>query len=290
MFKTIKKIEKFIKNNKYSLRSLVNLFFDLNASGNTSNVLSSELITRLKENYTLLTPFLVILILKAGSTNRINLKNHDFYLMEIAIRRYEMSPTEFDLNQKCIIFKSISKLDLNFVNEKKFFPQALISLNYELQTMLHNLAENNILNILSAFISLPANFNYDLLTNLHEVIISTLEENNLNINSHFLLKYLEVFNQIRKIKKWEVKKMEPLTKELANRLEFDVFLSKPTNIRKIIDLYFHVESDLILNKLKEKLLTLTKELENHLVIIEYLAFHRVNISMFLDEVHFSIKN
>jgi hypothetical protein len=247
-------------------------------------ILTNEIASRLKETTSTLTPFLLVLLLKAASTNKINLKIQDFYIIEVVIRKFEANPAEYDLNQKAMLFKFIAKLDLNFANEKALFPSALLILSEELQEKMLDLAENHILNIISAFNSLPSQFNYDLLNSVHEMIASTLEKNNDNINSLFLLKYVEIFNLIRKNKKWDLSRLDIFTIELAKRLGNDSFLEKPQNLKKIIDIYFNIESDIILKKMKEIIPRFMQQQENCFMLLEYLAQHNEDISEFLTEV------
>ena len=284
IFKFLKQIENLVVEQKFSFRNLISLYYDLNVSSMSFFAITKELVNKIKENNNLLTPFQVCFILKACSSNKFNLKSIDIFLVELAVRRFEVSSSEYDLNQKCLVFRYLASLELQFGNEKNLFPLALLMISTELQKKLQDLAENNILNIVAGFTYLPPEFNFELMHKVNEIITATIQKSNNNIDSIFMLKYLEFFNEIRLNKKWDLKRMEIFTIELANRLQNETTLWKPNFLQKIINIYFNIQSEIIVSRIKEILNKVLNENENCFFVLDFLAQHQVNISIYLDQV------
>lgn len=269
---------------EYPFRHLVNLYFDFSVCFLQFNTLAAEILKRIKENNDNFTPFQVALILQGATVNKFNLKNNDIVLVNRALRHFEDHPTEFDLNQKCLIFQSVASLDLFFMNQRNLFPLGLLMINSELMEKLHELVENNIINILKAFVHLPLKFSLDLLTALHELLCTTLEKNSNTIQTTFLIKYLDYYAMIAKKRKWEIKRIDLFTKELVARMEYENILNQPQYLGKVLRIYYHFKSEEFINKVKEQLRTIIKTQENCFLNLEFLAHYNVDIEEFLDEV------
>lgn len=268
---------------------MISIYCDINLASWGSSILVNELSYQIKANINILTPISTILILKAATSNKINLNKMDYFLIDSALRRYDQSPSEFDLNQKCMIFQFVAALDLVYMNEKQFFTQTLIIINNELKEQMKDLAENNIINIVRAFVLLPREFDFDLMIFVHEIMITTLQTNPNNINTKFLLKYLISTSLFQKSRKIDMKD-DIFAKEILTRLDTDSYLLKHQSLKLVMTIYSGSKKFEIFDKIAEKLDTLIDVQDNCFMIIEFLAINNYNIERFLNKVSFSFNS
>lgn len=160
---------------------------------------------------------------------------------------------EFDTDQKCVIFKYLSALEMNFNPPRYRIPLVLYTLRTHLKDKLDQLSETSVVNILLAYKSLPREFPIDLLEEIKEMVIVTVQHNSANIKSFFLLDFIEVLQQIRR-RRLDETKSQTLADEIANRLPNDDFLSKPRNLERIVNVYERgVRSELLVKTIYGRL-------------------------------------
>lgn len=282
MIKVQKKMEDLFP--QYSFRNLINLYYDFSLCYLQFNGLGSEIMSRIRQNKDTFTPFQAVMILKAANTNKFNLKNYDHQIISRVVSYFEISNAEFDVNQKCIIFQAIASLDLFYLGEKKLFPISLFLIHDEMLQKINELAENNVINILKAYIFLPPSFSKDLINALHESMMSTLEKNSGAVNTSFLLKYLEIFVQINRQSKLDIKIMEVLTKEIVARMKNEDILSKPQILGRILKIYFNFKNEEIIQITQQHLREIINKEDNCFLNLEFLAQHKCDIEEFLDIV------
>ena len=282
MIKVQRKMEDFLP--QYSFRHLISLYFDFSLCYLQFNSLGSEIMSRIRQNKDTFTPFQAVMILKAATTNKYNLKNYDQQIISRAVSYFEEFHSEFDLNQKCIIFQTIASLDMYYLGEKKLFPIALFIIHDEMLQKINELAENNVINLLKAYILLPPRFSKDLLSALHESMYNTLEKNSGAVNTTFLLKYMEIFVQINRQSKLDIKIMGLMTKEIVARMKNEDILNKPQILGRIMKIYFNFKNEEIIQIIQQHLREIIHKQDNCFLNLEFLAQHKCDIEEFLDTV------
>lgn len=277
-------MEEYVSENRYNIRSLVNIYYEISNLQQYSAKLSRELSEKLKKTPNFLNAFLTILLLKAAAINRVKLQEIDYFLVEFAIRRYETQSFLFDLTQKASVFLYLSQLEVSFVNEKKLFPLALIEIKEELMKKAEELSENNILKIFEAFLYLPLDFDTKLLRNLYEIVLKKILQEPNQVNSLFLRDLHEKICGIMKKKNVFVKNLAIIENELGNRMENFAFFNKINNISRLIYVVHESKNKIFVGKIKNILNSLIENEENCYLILEYLHCKNVDISEFLMKV------
>lgn len=143
---------------------------------------------------------------------------------------------EFDTDQKCSIFKYLAFLQLQFSPPRFRTPQVLYKLRQQLKEKLDQISEPSVINILLAYQYLPKEFPIDIFEEIKEMVIVTIQQNSANIKSFFLLDFIEIVSSIKR-RRLDEKKAAILSKEIADRLLKDEFLSRIKNTERVLDLY-----------------------------------------------------
>lgn len=282
LFKVKNRIEFFIQQKKYTLRNLINIYYDINCSNNNFNILTDEILKILKENTQDLTQFLILLFLKGAAFNKNQLRIKDHKIINILLKKFLVNSNEYDLTQKCNIFKYICELEFYYFNEKRIFPLELIQIYNKIKV--EDLCENNILNLALAQMHLPKNFKINLISNIHESIFQAISKKTNTYNDIFLLKYFERYLNIVKKRNLKFFYRPFFENELANKLDNFVFFSQISNITKVISIFYDSNNQLILKKMQNILDYYLKNNLNCLFILEFLSHHQINISEYLEKV------
>lgn len=95
---------------------------------------------------------------------------------------------------------------------------------------LEQLNEQCVLNIFSAYEELPKEFPNDLLEEIKEMVLVTIQHNSSNIKTAFLLEFLERHSRLSRNRRYSESKLVQIFNEVQNRLPHDDFLQRPKNI------------------------------------------------------------
>lgn len=108
------KVQQFLKNKSFNFRNLVNLYYDFSFLNRNCDEICGEILKDLKNDNKLLTPFTVIQILQASSKKASSRGNRELVLADYVSRNFGNLLEEFDTDQKCVIFKYLSQLELHY--------------------------------------------------------------------------------------------------------------------------------------------------------------------------------
>ena len=92
-------------------------------------------------------------------------------------------------------------------------------------------------NILQAYEDIPREFSNDLLEEIKEMVVVTIQHNSSNIKSSFLVEFLEKASKLKKYRRLNEEKMNIIYAEVAKRLPNDDYLLKSRNLEKVCDAY-----------------------------------------------------
>lgn len=206
----IEKINENIRKKIYSFSSLFNIYYDLSFLRSSVDVLLDRLSEEVTSNKSLITLPIILQLLQAASqkSNNIGLIFKEYVLINRLFIQLEEKYKDLKIDQKCHLFKYIAKLEMRYHPMKYEFPEFYLRLKTDIHQNLEKVNESLLMSIINAYTHLPINFPNDLLNEIKNVFIVTLQENGKNINSGFLLDFLENFQQIMNHKKKSSFKVE----------------------------------------------------------------------------------
>lgn len=112
----------------------------------------------LKNDSKLLTPFTVIQILQASSKKASSRGNRELILADYVSRNFGTLLEEFDTDQKCVIFKYLSQLELHFNPPRHRIPPIIYQIRTTLKDKLDQLSETSVINLLAGYQYLPREY------------------------------------------------------------------------------------------------------------------------------------
>jgi hypothetical protein len=239
--KVVQKIKEYIQSNSYKLPNLVNLFYDMSFLNKNTNEIGNQILKELRSNIKQLTPLVAIQILQACALRERPLTVRSYTLADFVQRNLFHLRKVMSVDEKSALFKYIAALELNLNPPRYDIPHVLYQLRNDLNDSFDRMNESSVLNILDAYRDLPIEFPSDLLNNLKEVVITTIQSNSENIKSYFLILFLEKFNNLRKSKRLNEQETEIVYEEIARRIMTDEYFGKIKNLEKVIEIYEDTE-------------------------------------------------
>jgi hypothetical protein len=246
--KLITRIRGYVQSKSFNFRNLVNLFFDLTYLRKNSDDIISEILAELKNDPKLLTPFTAVQILQAASRKDQKTSPKAYGLADFITKQISTNLSEFDGDQKCQLFKHIAELEMELNPPRFRVPQIMYTLKNQLKEALDQLTEVSVLNIIQAYNYLPKEFPGDLLEEIKEMVLLTIEHNSVNIKSFFLLDFLDKIMNLRRNRKLTDDKLGLVYEEIAKRLPSDDFLTRHKSIDTLLRIYkeSHIKNENLL--------------------------------------------
>lgn len=127
-------------------------------------------------------------------------------------------------------------LELNYSSPRHRLPPVLFNLRSSLKEKLDQLGENSVINLMLAYNHLPRDFPSDLLEDIKEMVFITIQHNSQNMQSFFLLDFVETLISLRR-RRPEEKNILLIADEISNRLPHDDFLSKFKTFERVVYIY-----------------------------------------------------
>jgi hypothetical protein len=231
------KVKDFVKSKSFNFRNLVNLFYDLSFLNRGTNEIAAEILNELKTDSKLLTPFTVVQILQACARRGNISSSKQFALADFVTKSLPNLIQEFDSDQKCLVFKYLASMEMHLNPPKYRTPIVLYTLRNQLKESLDNLSEVGVINILEAYENLTGEFPVDLLEEIKDMVILTIQHNSSNIKSFFLLDFLERMSRLRRNRRLNDDKIVTVYEEIAKRVLNDEFMGKFRNIERLVEIY-----------------------------------------------------
>jgi hypothetical protein len=168
-------------------------------------------------------------------------------------------------------------------------PSLLYQLRVQLKDKIDQLSEQGVCNILDAYEELPRDFPGDLLDEIKEMVLITIQHNNANIKSFFLLDFLERCSRLKRNRRLQEDKLSIVLEEIARRLPNDDFLSRTRTIERLAQLQNALGSrnDILVKAIQAKLLASEKPIWNT-TILQTLIRNQIDVSPILDKVALKI--
>lgn len=201
-------------------------------------MIAIEIYNELKRDPKSISTFSMIQIAQAASSKE-NLTHKEFLLLNVLLRSLNDVFDELDLEQKSLALRFLAKCELNYNFPRYVVPHLFTKIKNDLKEKLEQLSEGIVLNIIIAYQYLPKDFGHDLLDELKETVILTLQHNQSNIKSYFLIEFLlQCLLLSGKRKRLSESNIQIITNEICQRLRNkDEEFMKFKNIEKLAELY-----------------------------------------------------
>ncbi|CAD8078403.1 unnamed protein product [Paramecium sonneborni] len=272
--KLFQRIQQMSENQMFSFRNMCNVYYDL-AILNHSNDQLARSISEQLINTKQLSPFLIIQIFSSLviKVNNCSISKNDMQVLNNAVRVVEGLLEELDIEQKSQLFKSLAEVQFQNLSPKYTLPHLVKQVKDLLLQKIELLQEDSVLNIFKAYSYLPRYFDSDLIKELKDMIITTIEQNPNNLSSKFLVFLLDRLTvQTQKPSQEFVKK---IVTELTQRI-----------IKKEIEvpLLCQLCNSLLGSKKYDELTNALKESgETSVKILNYLYLNGVNMKEYVDQ-------
>ena len=235
--KLYSKVREFVKSKSFNFRNLVNLFYDLSCLNKNTDDIASEILNELKADNKLLTPFTVVQILQACARKGGAASSRELSVADYVQRNLTPMLAEFDSDQKCLVFRYLSNLEMHLNAPKYRTPPTLIALKTQLKEILDQLSEIGVINILEAYVELPKEVSPDLLDEIKEMVIVTIQHNSENIKSFFLVDFLDRSTSLPRFRRIHNDKISIMYEEITKRLPNDEYIGRIRSIEKLVGIY-----------------------------------------------------
>lgn len=250
------RVKEFVKSKSFNFRNLVNLYYDLSALNRNTEDIAAEILNELKADSKLLTPFTIVQIIQAAANKKAAASPKEIAVVDFVQRALGDMLQEFDSDQKCMVFKHLASLEMHMHPPRYRVPNVLFNLRNNLKEILDQLSEVGVVNIIDAYNELPKEFPSDLLDEIREMVIVTVQHNSENIKSFFLVDFLERILNLPRSRRTQQDKITIIYEEISKRLLEDDYLGKPKVLERLIDIYDKagIEYDQLVEKIYQRAL------------------------------------
>ena len=279
------KIREHVKSKTFNFRNLVNLYFDLTYLNKSTDEIINEILNELKLDTKLLTPFTIVQLLQATSKKDGFVTAKGYMLVDVIVKNLQNVLPEFDSDQKCQIFKHLAQLELDLNPPKYRIPNILFVIKTQLKESLDQLSEISVSNILDAYELLPREFPVDIIDEIKEMVMLTIEHNSINIKSLFLLEFLQKIIRLMRSRRLSEDKFNVIYNEIAKRLATDDHIFQIKNLEKLIITYNDVgfQNHHLLQKIYERF-SIIGTLSFSNIILDTLNREGIDINPYIQKV------
>jgi len=235
--KLFSKVRDFVKSKSFNFRNLVNLYYDLSSLNKNTDDIAGEILNELKADFKLLTPFTIVQILQAASRKNGYASPQEYQVADYVQKNLGTMLQEFDSDQKCLVFKYLSALEMHINPPKYRVPGILYKIKSDLKEILDQLSELGVINILEAYSGLPREFPSDLLDEIKEMVIVTIQHNSENIKSFFLIDFLDKILNLSRGRKPTEDKIIVIYEEITKRILNDEYTSRFKTLERLLEIY-----------------------------------------------------
>ncbi len=276
--------KEFVKSNSYSFKSLVHLFKNASHLSRNTEALALDIIQKIRKDDSNLTPIFAIELLQGCANSEKFMMPKDYLLIDQILRTLPSLMKDMKIEHKSSLFQLVASFEL-YINPPRFkTPPILYFLKNSLKENIEQLKENDILKILEGYKYIPKEFQSDLLDEIKDVFIVTIQHNSANFKSNFILEFLEKMAQVLRFRKLSETRIHLIFDELAKRLPDDPFLKKFRNLEKIIEIYDKtmIKHPALINKVYETVQHIPEPFFSG-PVLQCFTNHELNITPFLDK-------
>ncbi|CAD8163609.1 unnamed protein product [Paramecium octaurelia] len=190
--KLFQRIQQMSENQMFSFRNMCNVYFDLSLLNHSNDQLAKSISEQLLTTKQL-SPFLIIQLFSSlvVKVNNCSLSKYDTQILNNGVKVVEGLLEELDVEQKSLLFKSLAEIQFQNIAPKYSLPHLIKQVKDLLLQKIELLQEDSVLNIFKAYTSLPRYFDQDLIKELKDMIVTTIEQNPNNLSSKFLILLIE---------------------------------------------------------------------------------------------------
>ncbi|CAD8156267.1 unnamed protein product [Paramecium pentaurelia] len=273
--KLFQRIQQMSENQMFSFRNMCNVYFDLSLLNHSNDQLAKSISEQLLVTKQL-SPFLIIQLFSSlvVKVNNCAVSKNDISILNNAVKVVEGLLEELDIEQKSLLFKNLAEVQFQNIGPKYSIPNLVKQVKELLLQKIELLQEDSVLNIFKAYQSLPRYFDQDLVKELKDMIITTIEQNPNNLSSKFLVHLIERITNSHN-SRFPQDLMKKIIGELTQRIQ-----------KKEIEpqLLSQLSTSLLTYKKFDDLTTALKESgETNVKILNYLYLSGINMKDYVDQ-------
>jgi len=281
-----KRANTLLAEGKFSPRQLVGLLSGYNGVGFWADSVAFELLKAIKQSPSSLNLNNYLQILSAGHSNvGYNSINENLLFDEVCKQLFDILP-QLPYSKKADVFLSVARLEMQYKLPKLALHPIINKLRLDLKENIDKLNEQDVIKIFQAYRHLPRGYYNDLIEELREMIVITLNHNPTNLNSEFLFNFISSQSNIvlRRPSKQIMEAINYVFTFIAGRMETDIFLKK--HIAELAEMAeeFSIKSPAFEEAIKKSLKNNPEFFDRNIVALEFLLRRGVNVSEILKKV------
>lgn len=185
------RINTFVDQKSFNFRNLCNLYFNFACLGWYPEKIVKGILQSLEENPTQLSVNIVPQIIQSAAIRGQPLTQSEYKLVDIICRASDLYYTQMDYRKRTELFKNLARMDLHINTNRQMYPSILHKMRKDFKENVEKLGEEEVLSIIEAYSYFSSQFGNDLIDEFRRMVDTTLEHNPSNLQSPFLVKYLD---------------------------------------------------------------------------------------------------
>ncbi|CAD8175154.1 unnamed protein product [Paramecium octaurelia] len=269
------KIQEMSDNQMFSFRNMCSVYYDLSIlnqfNESLAKCISEQMLTSKQ-----LSPFLIIQLLNIVivKITHCSLNRYDQIILTNSIKALDSMFDNFDIEQKAQLFKVCAEVQFQNLPTKFQLPIQVKRIKDSLLEKRDQLQEDSIINIIKAYEYLPRQFDLDLLKELKDMILSTLDENPQSFSDKFIVQLSERMIKMTN-SRMSQENIRKVLVELSKRISNNTIDAASLN---------QLMPTLMKYRRVEELIQVFQKLEDKSArVLSYLFIHAINLNEYVNK-------
>lgn len=214
MDKIVSILKDMVLRKNYNFRHLINIYYDITHLERSIPSIIEGIYEELDQDIKLLTPFSINQLLQSMAHKKGMMSQKDYKVLDLIYKEIVAMLNDLEIYQKCLLLKNVAIIN----NYRPMYDQMINMLCTDLVDRLDQMQEINVISCVKAFKYISQNRDAHLLRSIQDMIQVTIQHNNDNIKSNFLMDYLLESANLPTRLRLSKDKTDLLLNELNNRL------------------------------------------------------------------------
>ena len=221
----IEKVNEMAKSSSINFPTLVNIFIDLKGINRDAFSIAQEMISKLREESTFLSPFVLNSILFSFAEKGIR-SFQEGQVFDLILKKVSLNFESYEIGTIINSFKNIAVVQAHLNSFPFITPKILFLMKSYIAERIDGLNDTFALSILDAYSHLPKEFPKDLLDEIKDMLILTMEFSKESLNCktiiEFMFKYSKIKNQRKQFTEDQIEKLESYLEEYVEEQHSEI--------------------------------------------------------------------
>ncbi len=214
MDKIVNILKDMVLRKNYNFRHLINIYYDITHLERSIPSIIECIYEELEQDIKLLTPFSINQLMQSMAHKKGMMSQKDYRVLDLIYKEIVAMMGDLEIYQKCLLLKNVAIIN----HYRPMYDQMISMLCSDLVDRLDQMQEINVISCVKAFRFISHHRESHLLRSIQDMIQVTIQHNNENIKSNFLMDYLLESASLPARLRLPKDKTDVLLNELNNRL------------------------------------------------------------------------